>query len=110
MGKTQKIPYINEVIFYFIKVIILFIIMDYFLDYLGGSNLTLILTFAVFSALSFQLFYFLVIFLNYFLFYYALLNVTDGFFILFLYLLSVLFNTFIVIVYLKIKYHFKEEA
>lgn len=109
MGKDQKIPYLNEVIFYFMKAIILFLILNYLIIKTPLYNQPLIMILSIFFAFSFNILYLSMITLTYLIFFFlSTLNIGD-FGLLFIYLLAVLSNTLCIIIYLKLKYKFKEE-
>lgn len=109
MGKNQKIPYLNEVLFYLIKVVVLFIILNYFLAKTLLYNQSLVLIISIFFAFSFNLFYLVMVALSYLIsFWISTFSIGDlG--LLLLYLFTVLLNTFFMIIYLKFKYRLKEE-
>lgn len=109
MGKSQKIPYLNEAIIYFIKVALIFLVLSYLVAKTSIYNQSLILILSIFSAFSFNPLYLIMIIINYLIsFGITTLNIRDlGF--LFLYLFSVLIDTFLMILFLKIKYKLKEE-
>lgn len=109
MGKNQKIPYLNEVLFYFVKVIVLFLILNYLMAKTPLYNQSLVLIVSIFFAFSFNIFYLIMITLTYLIsFWISTLSIGD-FGLLLLYLFAVLLNTFCMIIYLKFKYGFKEE-
>lgn len=109
MGKNQKIPYLNEVLFYLVKVIILFIIIDHLLAKTPLYNQSLVMIVSSFFAFSFNIFYLFIITLTYLIsFWISTLSIGD-FGLLLLYLFAVLLNTLYMIIYLKFKYGFKEE-
>ena len=109
MGKNQKIPYLTEVLFYLGKVIILFLILNYLIAQTPLYNQSLILILSIFLAFSYNPFYLVLIVSSYlFSFRIAIINIGE-FGLLFLYLFTVLLNTLFMIIYLKIKYKFKEE-
>lgn len=110
MGKDQKIPYVKEAVWYFVKVAALFIILDYILRFTGYENQVLIIIFVVFAALSFRLLYWAMLISGYIIFYFASLLIENEFAILFMSLAATLFDTFILILYLKWVYDLKEEV
>lgn len=109
MGKNQKIPYLNEVLFYLGKVIILFLILNYFIARTPLYNQSLILILSIFFAFSFNPFYLLMIVSSYLISFLVSTFSIGDLGLLFLYLFSVLLNTLFMIVYLKFKYKFREE-
>lgn len=109
MGKNQKIPYLNEVLFYLVKVIALFLILNYLMVKTPLYNQSLVLIVSIFFAFSFNIFYLIMITSSYLIsFWISTLNIGD-FGLLLLYLFAVLLNTLCMIIYLKFKYGFKEE-
>jgi len=109
MGKNQKIPYLNEFLFYLIKVIVIFLILDYLMTKTQLYNQSLVLLFSIFFAFSFNIFYLTMITLTYLIsFKISTFNIGD-FGLLSLYLFAVLSNTLCMIIFLKFKYKFKEE-
>lgn len=108
MGKNQKIPYINEVLIYFMKAIVIFIILYYLLYKINLNNWSLALILSIFAAFSFNLFYLSMISLNYALSFFIFSFKIGELAALFLYLFSVLLNTFIMIIFLRMKYKLKE--
>lgn len=109
MGKNQKIPYLNEVLIYIFKVILIFILLNYFISRTSLYNQTLIAIISVFFAFSFNPIYLSMISASYLIsFFVYTFNIGD-FGLLLLYLFTVLLNTFFMIIFLKFKYKFKEE-
>lgn len=109
MGKNQKIPYLNEVLFYLVKVIVLFITLSYLMAKTPLYNQSLVLILSIFFAFSFNIFYLIMITFTYLIsFWISTLSIED-FGLLLLYLFAVLLNTLCMIIYLKFKYGFKEE-
>lgn len=109
MGKNQKIPYLNEVLIYFVKVIMIFLILSFALNKIGFYNQPLLLVFSIFAAFSFNPFYLISIVLSYLIMYRIFSLGVSDLVLLFLYLFAVLLDTLIMILYLSIKYKFKEE-
>lgn len=109
MGKNQKIPYLNEVIIYFVKVTIILIVLSYILSKTNYYSQSLILVLSIFAAFSFNPFYLILIIINYIISFATMTIGIGDLGLMFLYLFSVLLNTFFMIVYLRRKYKFKEE-
>jgi hypothetical protein len=108
MGKTQKIPYLGEVMFYILKVVLLFLILDYFISETSFYNQSLILIVSVFFSFSFNPFYLFMITSSYLIsFWISKFGIGGDLGLLFIYLFAVLLNTSFMIIYLKFKYNFK---
>ena len=109
MGKNQKIPYLNEVLLYFVKVAVIFFVLSYLLSKTEFYNQSLLLIFSIFVAFSFNPIFIILVGLDYIISFWIINLQIGDFGLLILYLFSVLLNTFFMIVYLRIKYRFKEE-
>ena len=109
MGKNQKIPYLNEVLFYLVKVVVLFLILNYFMAKTSFYNQSLILILSIFSAFSFNPFYLVMVVSSYLISFWIVTFSIGDLGLLFLYLFAVLLNTLFMIIYLKFKYKFQEE-
>lgn len=108
MGKNQKIPYLNEVAIYCIKVMGLFLILNYFLAKMHFYSHALLLIFCIFAGFSFNLTYLSLVSLNYAVLFLVAGNKGDLWLLLTSFF-SILLNTFIIILYLKVKFKLKEE-
>ena len=102
MGKDQKIPYLNEVILYFLKVGLIWIVLYYLLNLINYYNSSLSFILAIFSAIYLNPFYLIMILLDYIIFNYVIAKGFNEFLTLFLYLLATLFNTLIIIIFVKV--------
>lgn len=110
MGKNQKIPYINEVLFYLLKTIVLFLILNYLMAKTSLYNAYLLLIFSIFCAFCFNILYLISISLSYLIFFFIISGLkSDNFGLLILYSFAVALNTLCMIIFLKFKYKFKEE-
>jgi hypothetical protein len=109
MGKDQKIPYLNETLVYFIKTLIIFLSLNYFISKTYLYDMALLSLFSIFAAFSFNPLYLSMLLISYLLSFGIFKIANSDILLLFLYLFSVLLNTFFMILYLKIKYRFKEK-
>ena len=103
MGRTQKIPYIKEVVIYSVKFFILYFVLRAVFIYFNIFSPQILAILALFLSFPMKINYLLIFMADYFIFFLIEKGIEKEFILLFIYLSNTLINTFIIMLY--VKYH-----
>ena len=101
MGDIAKIPYLREVVIYFIKVFLCFFVFREIFNYFNAFNPQILIILSLFLGFSMGIHYLIFFLMNYLIFFSIARNIESEFILLFIYLANTLINTFIIMLYIK---------
>ncbi len=108
---NSSIPYLEDFIFYWLRVAAAFITLYFALSFIDVYNGMLVIITSLFVAFTFRPLYLTSFLTSYFMFFYIAMAVNVAirldFLLLFVYLSCMMWNTFTVILYIKAKYSLK---